>query len=349
MGRRAHDARRPVQVPAREAFGWESPQGATTATRPPRPRRPRSRARRRRPACARTARAPRPAALLDGVSSQDFDVWFATGLVAGRGRARGPPRSGSRGRRSPRRADALIERGDVADAASVGACICSVCRDSGRGPEAISPLDGRYAPQVADLGDHVSEWALMKRRVPVEVAWLLGARAAVERSPFASSRAVHRRGAGDQGIEARTNHDVKAVEYSLREGAEPDIRRVGPLRADERARQPLVRAPAPRRGVEVWRAGGRRARRRVATLARGLRDVPLLSRTHGQPATPTTLQGVAVFVVRWRRRLDQLDRQEYRGKSKARSGPTARKADPDPDWPGVSRTSSEGLGLTGCR
>ncbi|HUP29215.1 MAG TPA: adenylosuccinate lyase, partial [Usitatibacter sp.] len=95
---------------------------------------------------------------------------------------------------------------------------------------ALSPLDGRYASRTRPLQDHFSEYALMRERVAVEVAWLLalGDEPAFESvKPFsAATRAELQRAAAEFGvaeaerikaIEATTNHDVKAVEYWLRE------------------------------------------------------------------------------------------------------------------------------------
>ena len=90
----------------------------------------------------------------------------------------------------------------------------------------ISPLDGRYASKVAELRDHVSEWGLMRRRVQVEVEWLLVLAPQLDAERLRDEY----RGFDDEAaaeikqIEARTNHDVKAVEYYLRERVDPPVR-----------------------------------------------------------------------------------------------------------------------------
>jgi adenylosuccinate lyase len=99
----------------------------------------------------------------------------------------------------------------------------------------------------------------------------------------------------------------------------------------------------------VWRPAADELLDRVTALARETREVPLLSRTHGQPATPTTFgKELAVFVARWRRQLEQLDRQEFRGKLNGAVGTygALQVADPGRDWERVSLEFVEGLGLT---
>jgi adenylosuccinate lyase len=216
----------------------------------------------------------------------------------------------------------------------------------------ISPLDGRYAPKVEDLRDHVSEWALMKRRVQVEVEWLL---VLAPQLDAATLRPLYEQFGDDDAqaikdIEARTNHDVKAVEYFLRDRVDPEVRELLHFGLTSEDVNNLSYALMLRDAVrEVWQPAAEELVDRVATLARELRDVPLLSRTHGQPATPTTFgKELAVFVARWRRQLEQLARQEYRGKLNGAVGTYGALdiADPDRDWERVSLDFVEGLGLT---
>jgi adenylosuccinate lyase len=216
----------------------------------------------------------------------------------------------------------------------------------------ISPLDGRYASKVEDLRDHVSEWALMKRRVQVEVEWLLVLAPQLDAGAL---RKLYEDFSDDDAqaikdIEARTNHDVKAVEYFLRERVEPDVRELLHFGLTSEDVNNLSYALMLRDSIEeVWRPAATDLVDRVASLARDLRDVPLLSRTHGQPATPTTFgKELAVFVVRWRRQLEQLDAQQYRGKLNGAVGTYGALdiADPERDWEDISMRFVEGLGLT---
>jgi adenylosuccinate lyase len=187
--------------------------------------------------------------------------------------------------------------------------------------------------------------------VRVEVEWLL----VLDPSQPASLRSVYEDfGDADaqavKDIEKTTNHDVKAVEYFLRDRVPAEARELVHFGLTSEDVNNLSYALMLRDAVaEVWRPAAEELIERVAALAREARDVPLLSRTHGQPATPTTFgKELAVFVARWRRQLDQLDRQEYRGKLNGAVGTYGAfaVADPDRDWEEVSRRFVEGLGLT---
>jgi adenylosuccinate lyase len=217
----------------------------------------------------------------------------------------------------------------------------------------ISPLDGRYARQVATLRDHVSEWALIKRRVQVEVEWLLALtenradllplRDLVEHFGDDDAQAV-------KDIEARTNHDVKAVEYFLRDRVPEDVRELIHFGLTSEDVNNLSYALMLRDAIgEAWLPAAQELVDGVRALAESTREVPLLSRTHGQPATPTTFgKEMAVFVARWQRQLEQLGRQEYRGKLNGAVGTygALHVAHPDVDWEARSRAFVEGLGLT---
>jgi adenylosuccinate lyase len=216
----------------------------------------------------------------------------------------------------------------------------------------VSPLDGRYAAQVEPLRDHVSEFGLIRRRVQVEVEWLLELAPELDAAPLRAL--VDGFSVGDaaeiKAIERRTNHDVKAVEYFLRDRVPAEVRELVHFGLTSEDVNNLSYALMLRDAVgEAWRPAAEELVARVTQLARESRDVPLLSRTHGQPATPTTFgKELAVFVARWRRQLDQLDRQEYRGKLNGAVGTygALAVARPDVDWEAVSRRFVEGLGLT---
>jgi adenylosuccinate lyase len=217
---------------------------------------------------------------------------------------------------------------------------------------AISPLDGRYARTVEALGAHVSEWALIRARVRVEVEWLLVLAPRLTKGPL---RAIHQDFSDADArevkrIEKRTNHDVKAVEYFLRERVPPKVRELVHFGLTSEDVNNLAYALMLRDAVgDVWRPAAEELVAGVAALAESTRAVPLLSRTHGQPATPTTFgKEMAVFVARWRRQLEQLDRQEYRGKLNGAVGTygALAVARPEVDWEARSRAFVEGLGLT---
>ena len=173
---------------------------------------------------------------------------------------------------------------------------------------ALSPLDGRYHKQLAALAAHCSEAALIRYRVRVEIEWLIALAqhpGIAELRPFsAATVALLRQTAAQFGeaeaarvkeIEARTNHDVKAIEYWLRErfaaqaevaaAAEfihfactsEDINNLSHALMARDARDQVL-LPALDAIIAKLRA-----------LAHGLADAPMLARTHGQAATPTTL------------------------------------------------------------
>ena len=231
---------------------------------------------------------------------------------------------------------------------------------------ALSPLDGRYAAKVRPLQDHFSEFALIRERVAVEVAWLVAladepsfqalkpfsaaARAELERSASAFSVADAER---VKAIEATTNHDVKAVEYWLRErfagNAEvaaasefihfactsEDINNLAHARMVKGGRDHVL-LPA----IDAIVA-------RVEALAREHAGVAMLARTHGQPATPTTLgKEMANVAHRLKRARARLAAVETLGKLNGATGNFNAHvaAAPEVDWPALARRVVEGLG-----
>ena len=232
---------------------------------------------------------------------------------------------------------------------------------------AITPLDGRYATQVSGLAEHLSEWALIKRRVQVEVEWLLEMAGCADiadmRTLTASEQALLRGLVDDfdddaamqvKGIERTTNHDVKAVEYYVRE------RLVGTSLEDvcewvhfcctSEDINNLSHALMVKGALEEeWLPQARALVDSVAALADTNADTALLARTHGQAASPTTLgKELAVFVYRWRRQMRQIECAEYLGKFNGAVGSYNAHAIayPDADWHEIARGFVERLGLT---
>ena len=244
-------------------------------------------------------------------------------------------------------------------------------------PIALGSLDGRYRGAVAPLVDHLSEAALNRARLHVEVEWLihLVERGVVPGAPALSTdeQAALRALVVDLGadglaelkeIEAQTVHDVKAVEYYLR-------RRLAEILAvadgDEPARAEalgeLVHFACTSEDVnntsyalmiqgavaEVWLPRARALVDQLSGMARELAEVPLLAHTHGQPATPTTMgKELAVLAYRLTRQLDRVADAAYLGKLNGATGTYGAhvEAVPGVDWQEVSRTFVEGLGLT---
>ncbi|HEX4763475.1 MAG TPA: adenylosuccinate lyase [Usitatibacter sp.] len=232
---------------------------------------------------------------------------------------------------------------------------------------ALSPLDGRYAAKTRALQDHFSEFALMRERVAVEVAWLLALGDEPGfglLKPFsAATRAELERAARDfalpqaeriKAIEATTNHDVKAVEYWLREtfaanaevsaAAEfihfactsEDINNLAHARMFRGGRDKVL-LPAVDRIVA-----------RLDALAGEHAAVAMLARTHGQPATPTTLgKEMANVAHRLKRARAKLAAVEMLGKINGATGNFNAHvaAAPDMDWPRFAERFVTSLGV----
>jgi len=232
---------------------------------------------------------------------------------------------------------------------------------------ALSPLDGRYADKVAALRPIFSEAGLMHARLRVEIAWLEALSAAPEIAEVpafdADARGFLARIVADfdvqaaakvKAIEATTNHDVKAIEYYLKARlaehpqlaphaefvhfalTSEDVNNLayGLMLAQARA---AVLLPA----LDALRA-------QLRAMAHAYARLPMLSRTHGQPASPTTLgKELANVVARLDRQRDQLAAVVLSGKLNGAVGNynAHLAAYPEVDWPALARRMVEGLGL----
>jgi adenylosuccinate lyase len=240
-------------------------------------------------------------------------------------------------------------------------------------PIALGALDGRYRASVAPLVDHLSEAALNRERVRVEVEWLIhlttGQIVPNVRALTASEQArllalVEDFGPGDIAelaeLERETVHDVKAVEYFLKgrlTGMDSDqatgleaISELVHFACTSEDINNLSYALMIKGAVQqVWLPRASALVDAIADMARDLRDVPLLARTHGQPATPTTMgKEIAVLAYRLQRQLARIGRAEYLGKFNGATGTYGAHlaALPDADWPAISKAFVESLGLT---
>lgn len=230
---------------------------------------------------------------------------------------------------------------------------------------ALGPLDGRYAPKLAPLRPIFSEYGLICRRVQVEIAWLRalcaepGIPEALPLTPD-EDRLLSAL-SGDlalsevrrvKEIEAATNHDVKAVEYFLREkfagtslAAREEFIHFACTSEDINN---VAHALMLRDGLAILRAAQRTVEDALASLADQTRDAAMLARTHGQPASPTTLgKELAVFVRRLRRQGTGLDAFDFPAKLNGAVGNynAHLAAYPQVDWPALSRRVIEGFGL----
>ena len=234
---------------------------------------------------------------------------------------------------------------------------------------ALSPLDGRYATTAEPLRPIFSEYGLMKARVRVELEWLKALAATPqirEVPPFSADTLaeIDRVIAGfDLGnaaevkaIEATTNHDVKAIEYWLKNrfahnaeiAAVNEFIHFACTSEDINNLSHALMLRQARDEVIVPKLNEIAAK--LQQMAHELAEVPMMSRTHGQPATPTTLgKEVANVLQRLRRQIKQLEAQEFLGKINGAVGNynAHMTAYPDVDWEAHCRTFVEqSLGLT---
>ncbi len=232
---------------------------------------------------------------------------------------------------------------------------------------AISPIDGRYASKTMELRDAFSEQALIRCRVEVEVRWLqsLAANEAIGEVPTLSGDAqnvlngiVSNFSAADAAevkkIESTTNHDVKAVEYFIKrrfEGNE-ELSAIGEFvhfACTSEDINNLSHALMLKRGLDAMLPSMEAIVASLLGMATEFADVPMLSRTHGQTASPTTVgKEFANVVARFRRQLDQIKSVPLLGKINGAVGNfnAHLAAYPEVDWQSHSKQFVESLGLT---
>jgi len=233
---------------------------------------------------------------------------------------------------------------------------------------ALSPLDGRYASQTEPLRTLFSEYGLMKARIKVELEWLkmLAAEPGIEEVPAFSMETIREidevanqfsieHAQEVKAIEARTNHDVKAIEYWLKErlSGNPEVMKAGEFihfacTSEDinnlshalmlKTARNTVMLPALDEIID-----------RLTVLAHDLAEVPMMCRTHGQPATPSTMgKELANVIYRLRRQREQLMTQEVLGKINGAVGNYNAHlvAYPEIDWESLCSRFVTGIGLT---
>ena len=232
---------------------------------------------------------------------------------------------------------------------------------------AISPLDGRYGDKTAELKPIFSEFGLMRFRVQVEIRWLqaLAVQNDIEEVPALTDEAdallnnisdnfSEADASRIKEIEGTTNHDVKAVEYFIKEKiagnselekvsefihfacTSEDINNLSHALMLKESHDSVMR-PAL---VDIINA--------ITALTVKYADQAMLARTHGQTASPTTLgKEMGVFAHRLNRQLIQLDEIDFIGKINGAVGNFNAhfSAYPDVDWPAFSKNFVESLGL----
>lgn len=229
---------------------------------------------------------------------------------------------------------------------------------------AVSPIDGRYADKTAPLRPIFSEFGLIHRRVRVEIAWLLALcdepalpeapaltpaqRAEIQAIADGFSLADARR---VKEIEATTRHDVKAVEYLIREKLPADCAVLSEFihfACTSEDINNMAHALQLQDGLAVLRTEQKRLENTLAAFAQATLALPMLAHTHGQPASPTTLgKELAVFVHRLRRQSAQIDAVELPAKMNGAVGNynAHLAAAPQVDWPALARRVIESFGL----
>ncbi len=233
---------------------------------------------------------------------------------------------------------------------------------------AVSPIDGRYGPKTDVLRPIFSELGLIRRRVLVEIRWLerLASHPGVgEVKPLSAEakRALERLaeelseedGRRVKALEKTTNHDVKAIEYFIKEriGGLPELAAVKEFvhfACTSEDINNLAHALMLKDGRDqVLVPRMREIVARLIDLAHAHADVPMLARTHGQPASPTTLgKELANFAARLRRESDAVERVALTGKFNGAVGNynAHLAAYPGIDWQANARAFVESFGLT---
>lgn len=232
---------------------------------------------------------------------------------------------------------------------------------------ALSPIDGRYAKKCDDLRPYLSEYGLIAARVTVEVRWLqsLAAHQGIQEVPAFSAATtqllndiVSNFSEADaeriKTIEATTNHDVKAVEYFLKEkiAGVAELENVGEFihfACTSEDINNLSHALMLKSGRDVLLKSMRQIRDAIAALAAQQADQPMLSRTHGQTASPTTLgKEMANVAYRLARQIKQVEQVELLGKINGAVGNynAHLSAYPELDWAAHAEQFVGSLGLS---
>lgn len=232
---------------------------------------------------------------------------------------------------------------------------------------AVSPVDGRYGSKTADLRDVFSEYGLIRFRVEVEVRWLqkLAAHPQISEVPALSAEAdallnaiVDNFGPEDaqavKTIERTTNHDVKAVEYFIKDKFKDNaelmaINEFVHFACTSEDINNLSHALMLKNGLDVVVPQMQQVADEIAKMGREFAEQPMLSRTHGQTASPTTVgKEMANVAYRMRRQIKQVQNVELLGKINGAVGNynAHLSAYADIDWEENAKDFVESLGLS---
>ena len=230
---------------------------------------------------------------------------------------------------------------------------------------AVSPTDGRYAGKTESLREYFSEFALIRYRIRVEIEYFIALcniplpqLAGFDHGKFETLRDIYRtitpeEAARVKEIEKVTNHDVKAVEYYIKE----HFKALGLDRWKEFIHFGLTSQDINNTSVplsfkeamhDVYLPALQEITDKIRNMAEEWKDIPMLARTHGQPASPTRVgKEFSVFLVRLEEQMHQLSALGYPAKFGGATGNmNAHKAAyPDIDWPGFGDRFVSSLGL----
>ena len=227
---------------------------------------------------------------------------------------------------------------------------------------ALSPLDGRYSNSVKELNGFFSEAAIMRYRIYVEVEYLIALSfekkieelPALTKEQIGNLRKIYRKFDMESAkqikeIESETNHDVKAIEYYIQQKTEKSF-------------HPWIHFALTSEDVNnlsyslMWQHGLKQAyipqlksvHNEIKKLAKRFKKAPMLSMTHGQPATPTTFgKELAVFCSRLNNKIQLLKNQKLSGKLSGATGTWSAhlSAYPKVNWPRFSSRFIKSIGL----
>ena len=230
----------------------------------------------------------------------------------------------------------------------------------------LSPLDGRYANKVSELAPYFSEYALIKHRLMVEISWLmmLSSEPGIKELPHFSDKELkilesliknfdEEEANEVKKIEKTTNHDVKAVEYYMKKKLEKTTLKkhlefIHFACTSEDINNLAYALMIQEAGNHVLLPVMNELNKKIIQLAKKWKKIPMLSLTHGQPASPTTVgKEFLVFANRLARQMKALDKQETLGKINGATGNfnAHLSAYPKVDWQKLSKKFVQNLGL----
>lgn len=230
----------------------------------------------------------------------------------------------------------------------------------------LSPLDGRYESKVKDLNPYFSEYGLIKHRLIVEISFfmMLSSEPGIKELPPFTDKEIkllegliknfdEKEAEKVKDIEKTTNHDVKAVEYYIKQKLEKTTLKkhlefIHFACTSEDINNLAFALMIKESGHDVLLPAMKELEKQISALAVKWRKEPMLALTHGQPATPTTVgKELLIFAKRLERQIDHLEKQDVMGKINGATGNFNAHlvAYPKVDWLKLSKNFVHNLGL----